>query len=393
MRRLRIFSILLLTCVVSINAVTVDEILGKIASNNIELKSIEASNKSKIAEIKTSNNLEDTQFEAEYQKGDNINGNKYGFGISQGFDWPGMYVARSKSNRLMIEASSYEYSAQKLSVMLEAKQLCVRLIHANRQIKAQTEVYNNIAQLAAEYEKGFNHGEISILDINKLKIELLNVKQALDQIKVERNSLIEDLVAMNGNEVIEGVENIECYPNQVLEGIDIYEAQYSSKDPDNLYATAVASNSEQNVSLAKMGWFPKFAIGYKYANELGDRFNGVTFGMSLPIFSNKNKVNIAKSEQLVADYNKQNLAVARLSQIKSDYSKAVNLKAQIYAYNNVLSDSNNTEMLKKALDGGQITLLNYLLELRYFLEARQTLLELEFEYQSTLSSLNRYDLL
>ena len=50
-------------------------------------------------------------------------------------------------------------------------------------------------------------------------------------------------------------------------------------------------------------------------------------------------------------------------------------------------------MLEKALSGGQISLLNYLLELRYFLEAQQTLLDLEFEYNSILAKLNKYSLL
>ena len=50
-------------------------------------------------------------------------------------------------------------------------------------------------------------------------------------------------------------------------------------------------------------------------------------------------------------------------------------------------------MLQKALEGGQISLLDYLLELRYFLEAQQTLLDLEFEYNTLMTDLNKYQLL
>ena len=81
------------------------------------------------------------------------------------------------------------------------------------------------------------------------------------------------------------------------------------------------------------------------------------------------------------------------SAIKNDYAQAVYLRSQIYSYNSVLTDSSNIEMLEKALSGGQISLLNYLLELRYFLEAQQTLLDLEFEYNSILAKLNKYSLL
>lgn len=390
--RICLFSLLLSASLTSINAVTLDDVLGSIANNNIELKKLEASQKSQIAEIKTSNNLEDTQLEFEYQKGDNMDGNKHGFGISQGFDWPGMYLERAKSNKSLINAAGHEYFAQRLNILLNAKQVCLKIINSNRKIQAQTEVYNNIAQLSAEYDKGFKHGEISILDINKLKIELLNVKQALDRTKTERAMLIEELTALNGNQPIAGIESINSYPEQSLESIETYESQLAA-DPENKLNSTLIESSKSNVTMAKMGWFPKFAIGYKYANELGDKFNGLTLGMSLPLFSNKNKVNVAKAELIAAEYNQMNISTDKSAKLHADYSQAVNLKSQIHAYNNVLSDSSNKEMLKKALDGGQITLLNYLLELRYFLEAQQTLLDLEFEYNSTLANLNRYNLL
>ncbi len=390
--RICLFSILLSASLTSINAATLDDVLGSIANNNIELKKLEASQKSQIAEIKTSNNLEDTQLEFEYQKGDNVDGNKHGFGISQGFDWPGMYIERAKSNKSLINAAGHEYSAQRLNILLNAKQVCLKIINSNRKIQAQTEVYNNIAQLSTEYDKGFKHGEISILDINKLKIELLNVKQTLDRTKTERAMLIEELTALNGNQPIAGIESINSYPEQSLESIETYKSQLAA-DPENMLNSTLIESSKSNVTMAKMGWFPKFAIGYKYANELGDKFNGLTLGMSLPLFSNKNKVNVAKAELIAAEYNQMNISTDKSAKLHADYSQAVNLKSQIHAYNNVLSDSSNKEMLKKALDGGQITLLNYLLELRYFLEAQQTLLDLEFEYNSTLANLNRYSLL
>ena len=145
--------------------------------------------------------------------------------------------------------------------------------------------------------------------------------------------------------------------------------------------------------MAKLGWLPKFSVGYKFANELGDKFNGIEVGMALPIFSNINKVKIAKSAQLSAQFNEQDILTETSTEIKSNYAQVVYLKSQIYSYNAILKDSTNLDLLKKALDGGQITLLNYLLELRYFLEAEQTLLDLEFEYNSILTSLNKYSLL
>lgn len=390
--RLYIAISLALTALCS-QAFTIDSVLDSIASNNTELKAKSAELQSKIAGIKASNNLGDTEIDFEYQKGDNINGEKYGFSISQGFEWPGMYIARSQANKYQISASEYEYLSQKLEILLNAKQLCLKIINSNRKIKTQTEIYNNIKQLSDEYEKGFKHGEISILDINKLKIELLNVKQVLNQSLTERNSLIEELTYLNGNKVLPEIESVCSYPEQELHAIETYENHVTTLDPEYNLNNAVVSSSEKEVYMAKMGWLPKFSVGYKFANELGDRFNGVSVGMSLPIFSNRNKVSEAKAAKSASLYSSQDALSSKMSQVKAEYSQVVYLKEQVYSYNSVLSDSSNTVMLKKALDGGQITLLNYLMELRYFLDAQQTLLDLEYEYNSVLTSLNKYQLL
>lgn len=374
-------------------ALTIDSVLDSIAANNSEIKAKNAELQSKIASIKASNNLGDTEIGFEYQKGDNVDGKKYGFSISQGFEWPGIYITRAKANKLQISAIEYEYLYKKLDILLNAKQLYIKIINSNRKIKTQTEIYNNIKQLFDEYEKGFKHGEISILDINKLKIELLNVKQVLNQSVIERNSLIEELIYLNGNKVIFGIELVCTYPEQELQAIETYENHLTSLDPEYNLNNAIISSSEKDVCMAKMGWLPKFSIGYKYANEVGSKFNGIAVGMSLPIFSNRNKVSEAKAAQSASQYSSQDVLSSKMTQVKTDYAQAVYLKEQIYLYNSVLSDSSNTEMLKKALNGGQITLLNYLMELRFFLDAQQTLLDLEYEYNSVLTSLNKYQLL
>ena len=377
----------------NIKAITIESILDSININNTLLMSKNAEMNAKIADIKTSTNLGDTEIGFEYQNGANINGQKYGISVSQGFDWPGMYMARSKANNAKIKAAEYEFQIDKLDILFTAKQLCLNVINANQKIKAQTQIYNGIKQLSAEYEKGFKHGEISILDINKLKIELLNVKQALDKSIVERNNLIDKLTALNGNKSIANIESIDVYPNQELHAFETYTNEFSSLDPKLNYEAQILNSSNKEVTMAKLGWLPKFSVGYKYANELGDKFNGFEIGMALPLFSNINKVKTAKSTQLSAEYNEQDILAEKTAEIKSNYAQAVYLRSQIHSYNTVLSDTANHEMLRKALDGGQITLLNYLLEIRYFLEAEQTLLDLEFEYNSVLTTLNKYNLL
>lgn len=386
-------SIVLLLSIVNVYAITVDEILNTIANNNLSLQASNEECKSMIYNIKSYNNLSDPEVGFEYHSGSNIEGNKYGISVTQNIDWPGLFISRAKANKFRMSAAEAKLISDRLNILHEAKQLCMQIINLNRKIENQTLVYNNISQLYEEYEKGFQYGEISILDINKLKVELLNTKRELDQLIAQRNADIEKLYGLNGKTVIDGVNLLTVYPNQSLESKETYLGQVVTLDPEVQCIEYNKEATRKDVSSAKMGWLPNLSVGYRYTNELGSKFNGVAVGVSVPIFSNRNKVNATKSEQLTSEYNQQSIIALKESQIKAYFEHIVTLQSQINSYKKVLDDNNNQLMLKKALDGGQITLLNYLLELRYFLEAKQTLLDLEYEYNSTLTSLNKYSLL
>ncbi len=386
-------SIVLLLSIVNVSAITVDEILNTIANNNLSLQASNEECKSMIYNIKSYNNLSDPEVGFEYHSGSNIEGNKYGISVTQNIDWPGLYISRAKANKFRMSAAEAKLISDRLNILHEAKQLCMQIINLNRKVENQTLVHNNISQLYEEYEKGFQYGEISILDINKLKVELLNTKRELDQLIAQRNADIEKLYGLNGKTVIDGVSLLTVYPNQSLESKETYLGQVVTLDPEVQCIEYNKEATRKDVSSAKMGWLPNLSVGYRYTNELGSKFNGVAVGVSVPIFSNRNKVNATKSELLTSEYNQQSIIALKESQIKAYFEHIVTLQSQINSYKKVLDDNNNQLMLKKALDGGQITLLNYLLELRYFLEAKQTLLDLEYEYNSTLTSLNKYSLL
>ena len=173
--------------------------------------------------------------------------------------------------------------------------------------------------------------------------------------------------------------------------IDVYRNQYESNNPQADYFTHLDNSLKSDVKAAKKGWLPKLELGYQYTNELGDGFNGVTVGASIPIFSNKRKVAAAKAEAVANELHRTTYENETEARIKSEYAQAVALKSQLAQYIDIIADNNNFTVLRKALDGGQITLLNYLLELRYFLDAKNKYLDIEHTYHATLASLSRYE--
>ena len=135
---------------------------------------------------------------------------------------------------------------------------------------------------------------------------------------------------------------------------------------------------------------PKFSLGYRHVNEIGDHFNGVGVGLSIPVFENRGKNKAAKAQAIASQLSFDDVISTRTAEITASHQKAVAVRQQLDGYRDALLKCNNIEILDKALYGGQISLINYLLELRYFIEAQNALIDLEFEYNTLITDLNKY---
>ena len=371
---------------------SISDVVASVEQNNARLKAARARVSSDSIALRASNNLEDPRVAFEYNFGSKNVGDKWAIGVSQGFEWPSIYSERSRANNHRIDALSAAERAERADLILNTRLICLNLIYTNRRIDAQDLILKNVDELFSLYNKAFEHGEASIIDINKIKIERIATLQALNELKSQRNSLKEQLIGLNGNKPIEGVslDALRDYPADELAAIEAYRSLYATNNPQAEYFTHIDNSTRSDVKVARMGWLPKLELGYQYTNELGDGFNGVTVGASIPLFSNKRKVAAAKAEAITNELNRNTYRNDVEAQLKADYAQAVALKSQLTQYFDIIADDNNFTVLRKALDGGQITLLNYLLELRYFLDAKNKYLDLEHSYHAILASLSRY---
>ena len=376
------------------NAANFDEIVDSIYSNNIEVKAIEHRLAGDAAAIRSTNNLEATSIDFEYLFGQKAVGDKYAIGIAQGFEWLGVYSSRNKRNNASISALTYAATAQKIGIRQNIEQICIDLVYINKQIALKRQLQNNMLTLRESYNKGFNKGEITIIDINKLNITILDIDRTLKSLYLQQNALFESLKAANSSDGLTAdiLNLLTEYPNSGLKDFGYYANIIEHFDPDIRSSQAAGEASKWDASTAKMQNLPSFAVGYKYVDELGDKFHGITASLSIPIFSNRHKTKSSRAYSIAAQYATTQLNVSKLTQLSSDYKAALSLQEQIGSYKNTLTDE-NIAVLNKALNASQISLLDYIMEVNFFIEATDNLLSMEHEYQSLLSKINKYSCL
>ena len=116
---------------------------------------------------------------------------------------------------------------------------------------------------------------------------------------------------------------------------------------------------------------------------VGEHFQGVTVGVSIPLFENKNAVRYAQLKNEAAQHREIDEKLRFYNEMKTLHTKAIALQQNIAEFRNQLSLESDLEMLQKALDKGAISLTEYLFEMKVYYDSLEKLLEMERELSIT----------
>ena len=391
MKRIIILSAIIILGI-SVNANDFDNALFEIVSNNPTLAASIAENEAEINELKSENNLPDPEIGYEHKWGKE--GAKWGIDISQSFEWPGAYSARRKAINSSSEAIEYLNKSNYLNKLVEIKLLLIDIINLRKQISLVSQLESQIDSLTLKYQQGAKQGEVTILDINKLKIEKIALTRQSKELRNQLNNFESTLLVENGgNDISSILAHLNSYPKEAILSIEKYEELLREYDPEIAQYSSISKAQEYNHKALNMSKFPGFSIGYKLENELGTYFNGFSVGISIPTFSKRHKKESIIATQKAISLQSNALEIEKIAQINVLRTNAISLFQEMEEYRPTLEDTNNIELLKKALDGGQINLITYIQEVNFFLEAQQNFIDIEYRYHQTLASLNKYTLL
>ena len=374
----------------SAQAITIDDVLTQVKQNNTQLKAAGARLDADQKSLKSSNNLPDPEVGGAYLFGKGPLDDKWEIGISQQVEWPGVYSARSNAADALISALQHGYSAEQLEVLNQARSPCIDIVGYNNLIQFNPGVLDNLNRLFDTYNKALAHGEVSIIDVNKLKIERLLMQQKIDEATSLRTAAVEQLKGINGGIDIAGAESINTYAPLPLLSLEQHLTQARSSSPLLAKQNALVTAQSKNATATARQALPSRSLGYRHVCEMGDHFNGISMGVSLPVFSNRGKKSAARASVFAAEMDASFTQNTIESNIITCHQRATALKNQIGVYDNALTSTDNIAVLNKALNGGEMSLLNYLQELRYFVEAQAVMLSLQNDYNKTLAQLWQY---
>ncbi|WP_072545903.1 TolC family protein [Mediterranea massiliensis] len=380
---------------------SIDAILRQVEANNRQLQANAQTVRAQKLENRASNNLADpTLSYAHLWDSDDKNITVGELVIAQSFDFPSLYVSRARLNRLKGQSLDAQSDALRQQILLQAQEACLDIIHLSRRQQLLDERLKNAEELAAFYQRRLETGDASSLETNKINLELLNVRTEARLNRTALDSKLKELTALNGNQSLVPGRPMPDGPAAATAqnlGLTDYPSvplpadfgplceELLASDPTLLSLQSESLAAQKQLSVSRQGWLPGLEVGYRRNTESRHPLNGIVVGFSFPIFQNQGKVKAARSQALSIDYQKENARLSASTALWQLYDEACNLHASMQEYAETFGRQQDLKLLRQALEGGQISMIEYFVEVSALYQSQANLLQLENQYQKVMA--------
>jgi cobalt-zinc-cadmium efflux system outer membrane protein len=384
-----------ITCFLIITTVSlkaqndIESVLSEIAVNNKSIIANQQFWEAKKLLYKTGINPANPKFEYEYLAGNN--GNQIDYYIVQSIDFPTSYIKKNQVANRQIAQSENQEAAFKQDLLLKAKQYCLQLIFLNKKQLEFTKRVEDASAVCNAYQAKMDAGDANLLDLNKAKIQQLNLQNEQHLNQSEISQFNQKLTELNGGNPLEFLAT--NYPlTPTLSAYETLEKNIEENDPNLKSIHQQNEIDQKKLELSKAMALPKLEGGYRSQEFAGQTIKGVHLGITIPIWENKNKVKHQKAHLRFNDLQVEEHQNEHHHEIKQLYEKYTNLNTMINEYQELMSTVNNYELLTKALDLGEISALEYFMEINYYYASYDHFLNIEKDYFQVIAELNKYEL-
>ena len=376
----------------SLSGQALSEFLKQVSENNPEIQAYKKLLEARKIEARTGLTPSDPFISAGFMPGNSdAIGTKKTWSVTQSFAFPTKYLLQKKINNNTILLAEQEFNYGKLLTLLDAELSVYDLIYNTKKLnvlKIRKEGYD---KLQSAWQKMLDHGETTIMDYNKIMMELSAVNLEINRREANIEMGREKLKFMSGsNTFISGIEEYPVVPEPDQENLI---KEKSAVHPAFLIPEIEYQISMQEVKLSRTGSLPEFQVGYASEIVPGETYAGPVGGITIPLWANSNRIKTAVATADHSSALRDAMLLKLTSQLKNEFANMKALQKSIAEIRNILESGGGTRYPDSALMSGEITVTTYFLYLNGLYQSEDKLLELENEYQKSLATLLDYELI
>ncbi|MCK5535672.1 MAG: TolC family protein [Bacteroidales bacterium] len=380
-----------LFCTTIFSQTSIENVLLEIEKNNTSLQALRKSVDAEKLGNKTGIYLQNPEIGFAYLWGSPVElGTRANLSISQSFDFPTVYKHKKQIANSKNEQIELEYQKQLKNIQLQTRLLCFDIVYINALENELSKRLIHAQSIANSYKAKFTIGETNILEYNKAQLNLLNTTTEIESIDIERTAALAELSRLNGGILINFTDS-QIINTELNDNFEDWYAEAKQSNPLLKWLKQEIEISQQQIKLSKAMKLPKFQAGYMSEGLVDDKFQGITLGLSIPLRENKNTVKYANAQAEALKSIEFDEKMQFYNKLKAFHAKAIAVQNTANNYRQNLKSFDNSALLKKALESGQISLIDYMQELSIYYESINKLLELERELNKTIAELCQFE--
>ena len=373
-------------------------LLSAIEQNNTTLIALRAEAEARKLENRTGITLADPEVGLKRMwEGAEETGKLTEFTVSQSIDLATVTGQRSRVARQQNTLVDEEYRMARMEILLEAQLTLIDLDYYNA-LSIELDRRLHHARRVVEAEKvRFDSGDTDVLSYNNVLLSLSALEAEKTRVAMERDVLIAQLTALNGGLPLGNIDNLGNLDNieSLCTQLD-FSSWYAEAEPylpQLAQARQLREVRRSELALAKTEHLP--SLSATYVNErhtIGTRSQGVSIGMSLPLWSNKNRVRSARTALEAAEAQQADAELQLRSVYAREFARVKGLHHTATLYHRALDEANNSELLQRAMDEGFISVLEYLQGIELYYDYLDHSLAAERDYRRAVAELEAWRL-
>lgn len=376
---------------------TIAALWSAIDSNNTALKALRWERDARKSENRTGLYPADPTVGISYLRPNpRLSDRRLDFEISQELEFPTVYGHRKRVARLQNQTVEAIYALERKEILHEAVETWLQWRYHTAYADLLRLQNDHAHQISNAYQRAFDAGQINILERNKARINAINTQKDYDLNAVKRQAIFDRLVTLNGGVplpelVLQSPENNmrtgsrpfgTAFPEWELpasEDLWWNETQAHSLQIDALERKAEVARAQEKLVQAEQ--LPNLEIGFMREQDIEVDFRGVTFGVSVPLWQHRNRRRQARLQTTAQEHMLLDAAHRFELDQRALFRKAFALKTQLERLQTIRDESTGPDLLRRALDLGEITLVDYLVEQGMYYELMESILQTELEYR------------
>ena len=347
----------------------VERVLQSVEQHNTTLVALRHETEAAKVGNHTNLNLPNPEVEFGYLWGSPSSiGHRKDVSAVQSFDFATVSGAKRRLARQQDALADWQYKESRMQLLLEAHHLCLDAIYYNAMCKELMQRKQYAEEITSAQQKRLEQGDINRIEYNQVKLDLAAVSAELMRCNTERAAVMAELQRLNGGEplLIEATD----YPAvAIANDFEAWYAEAEQKSPALAYVKQQIDVANRELAVRRADGLPTVSLGFMGEYVSGENYQGVKVGMSIPLWANKNRVRQAKAEVEAAKARQTDARQQFYSRLHNLFVQQRGLRQVVQSYQEALRATDNTSLLKKALDAGSISTMDYLLGARMYYDA------------------------